>query len=106
MFVVCVRVWVKPEHIGDFIAATLANAEGARREPGNLRFDVLQDNQALDEFLLYEVYREEEDLRSHQQTEHYLAWRKTVEPWMAQPRKGTRYAAIFPEDKEQAWRSN
>ncbi len=100
MFVVCVKVWVKPDHLKEFIQATLANARGARTEPGNLRFDVLQCQGTESEFMFYEVYQNEEALRAHQQTEHYLTWRAAVEPWMAQPRQGSRYMSLFPDDQD------
>ena len=37
-----VFVDVKPENIEDFKKATVLNHEGSRKEPGNVRFDVLQ----------------------------------------------------------------
>jgi autoinducer 2-degrading protein len=104
MFVVTVSVRVKPEFIAGFIEAIKANGRGTRTEPGNLRFDVLQNPADPAEFMLYEVYRAEEDLRSHQQTEHYLAWRSKVEGWMAEPRKGSKWTPVFPEGEEK-WKS-
>ena len=42
MYIVCVTVHVKPEHVQDFVQATLENARQSRlTEPGNARFDVL-----------------------------------------------------------------
>lgn len=104
MFVVTVSVHVKPENVVEFTEAILINARGARREPGNLRFDVLQNPADPTEFLLYEVYRAEDDLKAHQKTEHYLTWRAKVENWMAGPRKGTRYTSLFPETEDK-WKS-
>ena len=40
MQIVAVTIFVKPENVADFIAATLDNARNTRKEPGNLRFDV------------------------------------------------------------------
>ena len=102
MFVVSVTIWVKPEHIDGFIEAILDNARNTRNEPGNLRFDV---SQALDDpgrFLLYEVYRDEEAFKAHQQTPHYFRWRDTVTDWMAQSRVGLKHRSLFPQD-ETAW---
>ncbi|MHA2075336.1 MAG: putative quinol monooxygenase, partial [Candidatus Hodarchaeales archaeon] len=42
MFVACVSVFVKPEYREAFIEASLENARNTRKEPKNLRFDVLQ----------------------------------------------------------------
>lgn len=99
MYVVCVSVWVKPGDEEAFLAATLDNARHTRREPGNARFDVLQGGEDPSRFFLYEVYRSADDFRAHQQTEHYLRWRETVAPMMAEPRQGVRYVSRFPEDE-------
>lgn len=96
MVVTCVHVFVKPEHIENFIAATRANHAGSVKEPENLRFDVLQDPADPTRFLLYEAYASPEGAIAHKQTAHYLAWRETVAPWMAVPRQGQPYRVIAP----------
>ncbi|HEY9880714.1 MAG TPA: antibiotic biosynthesis monooxygenase [Leptolyngbyaceae cyanobacterium] len=96
MVVTCVQVWVKPEHIEDFIQATQINHKNSIKEPENRRFDILQDKEDPSQFILYEAYETEEGAAAHKQTEHYLAWRDTVAPWMAQPRKGVPYTVIAP----------
>lgn len=101
MFVVCVTVWVKEGHAEDFVAAILDNYRGTRQEPGNLRFDVSRAIDDPNRFFLYEVYRDENAIKAHQQTPHYLAWRERVADWMAQPRQGVRYQSLAPEDPAQ-----
>jgi autoinducer 2-degrading protein len=98
MYAVCVTVHVAPEHLQPFIRATLDNARDTRREPGNVRFDVLQAESDPAQFFLYEVYRTREDFARHQQTPHYLRWKETVAPWMAAPRQGVRHVSLFPEE--------
>ncbi|MBT8419564.1 MAG: antibiotic biosynthesis monooxygenase [Gammaproteobacteria bacterium] len=96
MIVTCVTVHVAPENINDFIEASKKNHEGSIKEPGNMRFDVLQSKDDPGRFLLYEAYESEESAAAHKSTEHYLTWRKTVEPWMAKPREGVPYVGIAP----------
>jgi autoinducer 2-degrading protein len=96
-FFVCVTVRVLPEHTDAFVAATRANAEAARREPNNIRFDVLRAVDDPTRFFFYEVYASEEGFREHQRTEHYLTWKDAVAPWMAEPRIGVKHVAVFPE---------
>lgn len=98
MYVNCVTVWVKPGLEQQFIEATQDNHFGTRREPGNVRFDVLQKADDPTQFFLYEAYRSEEDFAAHQQTEHYLAWRQTVADWMAQKRQGVRHISLYPNE--------
>ena len=96
MHLVCVHVHVKPEFREAFIDATLENGRGAIQEPGNLRFDVLQQADDPNRFVLYEVYRDEAGADAHKQTAHYAKWRDTVAAWMAEPRRGVGYSPLFP----------
>lgn len=96
MIVTIVHVSVKQEHIAEFIRATTANHLQSVREPGNLRFDVLQLEEDPARFALYEAYEDEATAAAHKHTTHYLEWKETVAPWMAQPREGIRYQAIVP----------
>lgn len=104
MFVVCVYVHVKPEHRAAFVEASLDNARNTTGEPGNLRFDVLEQADDPNRFVLYEVYRDEAAMKAHKETPHYARWAEAVAPWMAEPRKGVRYASLFPEEARQ-WSS-
>ncbi len=96
MIATIVHVTVKPEHIQEFIRATTANHLQSVKEPGNLRFDVLQLEEDPTRFALYEAYEDEASAAAHKHTPHYLEWKDTVAPWMAGPRKGIRYHAIVP----------
>ena len=104
MFIVCVHVHVQPEHHEAFVNASLENARNTLEEPGNLRFDVLQQADDPNRFLLYEVYRDEAGMMAHKETPHYARWAEAVAPWMAEPRKGVKYGSLFPE-KSQQWTS-
>ena len=97
MYVVCVTVHVTSGQADAFFQAVLENARASRREPGNVRFDILQAEVDPNQFFLYEAYRSQEDFVRHQQTPHYLAWKAAVAPWMAVPRQGVRYLSRFPD---------
>ena len=96
MFVTLVHVHVKPEHLAEFIEAARANHLASVREPGNLRFDVLQSAEDETRFVLYEAYRDEAAAKAHKETAHYAAWRDAVANWMAEPRLGVRYDGLLP----------
>lgn len=100
MYVVSVTVYVKSDQADAFIAATLENARNSRKEPGNVRFDVLRAEDDPTRFLLYETYRSKDDFTKHQKTQHYLRWKETVADWMAQPRQGVKHHSIFFGDEE------
>lgn len=100
MYVVCVSIHVKGEHVESFVEATLENARNTRHEPGNVRFDVLRQEQDPARFTLYEAYRQADDFVAHQRTPHYLRWREAVAEWMAEPRVGVRHRSLFPADTD------
>lgn len=99
MIVNLVMVDVKPEYVDDFIAATTKNHNASIKEPGNMRFDVLQSTPTPTQFVLYEAYESESAAAEHKKTKHYLEWRETVEKWMAKPRTGISHKVICPRDK-------
>ena len=103
MHVTLVHVRVLPEHVADFLAATRQNAAASAREPGNLRFDLLQASEDPTRFVLYEAYRDEAAARAHKDTPHYLRWRETVAAWMAEPRQGVPYRGEMPGAGESSW---
>ena len=100
MFVVAVTVYVKPDQVDAFLAATLDNARNTRQEPGNVRFDVLQAQDEPARFMIYEVFQSKEAHASHQQTDLYFRWREAVADLMAQPRQGVKHNSIFFGDAE------
>ena len=97
MYVVVVNVSVKPEAVDAFIAASAENHRDTRKEPDNLRFDVLRRNDDPNRFVLYEVYSSEGAFAAHQQTPHYLRWKEAVAPMMADPRAAQKCTSLFPE---------
>ncbi|RYU61340.1 antibiotic biosynthesis monooxygenase [Methylolobus aquaticus] len=97
MHVTLVHVHVKPGCLEAFIAATAANHAASVREPGNRRFDVLQNPDEPTRFILYEAYVSAEDAAAHKATPHYAAWRDAVADMMAEPRVGVPMNGLYPE---------
>jgi autoinducer 2-degrading protein len=100
MLIVHVHAHVKPEFVEDFRRASLENASKSIKEPGIVRFDVIQQADDPTRFVLVEVYRTPEDPARHKETSHYRNWRDKVENMMAEPRKSIKYTSIFPAEKE------
>lgn len=100
LLVVHVHVSVHPQHIEAFKAATIANAEASRREPGIARFDVMQQADDPARFVLIEAYRNASAPAAHKETQHYALWRDTVATMMAAPRTSVKFQSVFPDDGE------
>jgi autoinducer 2-degrading protein len=99
MLIIHVHVRVKPELTEAFQVATTENAQASLQEPGIVRFDVIQQLDDPSHFVLVEVYRNEAATKAHKETAHYAAWRDTVVPMMAEPRKSLKFTNRFPEDE-------
>ena len=100
MIVTLVHVWVKEQYLDAFIKATTENHQKSIEEPGNLRFDLLQDATEHTKFVIYEAYESDAAAAAHKETSHYLKWRDTVAEMMAQPRKGEKHNILAPKDKK------
>jgi len=98
MLVVHVHVYVAPEFVDAFKAATVVNASHSVQEPGIARFDVIQEHDDPTHFVLVEVYRSQEATVAHKETGHYAAWRDAVASMMAKPRTSVKFGNVFPED--------
>ncbi len=99
MFIVHVYVRVKPESVEAFKAATMENARNSVQEPGVARFDVIQQQDDPNRFVLVEVYRTLDDPARHKETAHYQTWRDTVAEMMVEPRSSVKYNNLFPGDE-------
>lgn len=95
MYIVEVYVKVKEKDIDSFIKATKENAENSIHEEGIKRFDVLQEIDNPQSFLLNEVYKDENAPLEHKKTEHYKKWKLIVENMMDEPRRSVKYRYVF-----------
>ncbi|MBL4615374.1 MAG: antibiotic biosynthesis monooxygenase [Magnetovibrio sp.] len=99
MPVTLVYISVKRDCIDDFITASKANHESSIEEPGNLRFDFMQNEDDPSQFVFYEWYQNDDDITAHKQTTHYKTWAAAVNDMMAERRRGVRHKGLFPEMK-------
>jgi len=99
-----VKVSVKADCVEKFKEITFYNSENARKEPGNLRFDVLQDADDPNMFYLYEVYQSDEAIAYHRSTEHYNKWADATKDMMEKPRERVMGIPICPNE-EKAYKS-
>jgi autoinducer 2-degrading protein len=81
VFTVIVNLTVKPDRIDEFLDGIHINALATLHdEPGCLRFDVHRSTERPDQFVLYEIYTDEDAFfTAHRQAPHYAAWRQVAE---------------------------
>jgi (4S)-4-hydroxy-5-phosphonooxypentane-2,3-dione isomerase len=98
MLIVHVHILVKPECGAAFQEATVANARESLKEPGIVRFDLVQQTDAPNRFIIVEAYRDPEAQARHRETRHYQIWRDAVAPMMAEPRASVKFTNVHPPD--------
>jgi autoinducer 2-degrading protein len=86
-----VSINVKQGQTEEFLEAFRINYEGTRREPGNLRFDVLRNPEDEHKFVIYEVFKSPEALEEHRKTAHYKECVRRIDPIIDGPRAKTFY---------------
>ncbi len=100
MIVVNVYLHAREEMTDVVREANIANAKCSIKEPGIIRFDVMQQEDDPSRFLLVEIYKNEKAILAHRETEHFAQWVKVAEPMLAEPREKTIYRNLFPEDND------
>ena len=96
MIHIIVRIEPKPDKVEAFLELATYDARNSRKEPGCLRFDVLRHNDNPPRFAFYEVYKDEDAVKAHQQTEHYARWIREIEALQAVPRSAEKFTTIDP----------
>ena len=83
MYVVLVRIKVKPSMTDKFLSEMLLNSRNSlANEIGCHQFDVCQDLSEPNRIYLYEVYDDENAFQAHLETSHYLRWREVVKDFL------------------------
>ena len=98
MHILHVHLKVKRERIDDFIAVTIENAAASLKEPGCVRFDVIQETADPVHFELLEIYRDQAGHAAHRESPHYNAWAERAADMLAEPRSRTIYRNVYPGD--------
>jgi quinol monooxygenase YgiN len=77
MFILLVKLQIKPELVDEFRDAILKNAQlSVQRERECVRFDVLQQQDDPTRWVLYEVYEREQSWIDHRGSAHFLAFKE------------------------------
>lgn len=101
MFAILGIITVKAAHLAEFVEHVSLHAQRSIKEPGCLRFDVLQDADDPHTICLYEVFRSEEDLDAHRAHDYYTRWMAMSRDWRdrsAYSRRVLRY--LHPREVE------
>ncbi len=78
MKILHVYLRIKPDKIADFKELALYNAANSVEEPGCARFEVLQQEDDEERFMLIEHYVDDAAVEAHRQTPHFARWAATI----------------------------
>ena len=98
MYALTVIAYVLENETEAFLQKTMVCARATRSENGNLRYDILQNEDNPLGFVIYEVYRSKDDFLFHRTTPHSQKWKAETESMMAKPRERIRcHSTYFSE---------
>jgi autoinducer 2-degrading protein len=100
MYGLSVTVHVRPKCLSAFIEATATQVRQTRQESGAIHYEVLQSEQNSAVFVIYEVYRSEQDFLFHRTAPHTELWKSAPEPILAQPRVAVRGRPLFSDGSD------
>jgi quinol monooxygenase YgiN len=76
---------VTPSSQGETMALLRQYREASRKEEGNVRLEVLQQNGRPDHFVLLETWKDQRALDAHDMTTHTAQWREKLHPLRISP---------------------
>ena len=59
--------------------------EPTRSEPGNIAYDVLQDNDKPEHYLVYETWASQNDFNGHVKSDHFAEFDRSVQGILSEP---------------------
>ncbi len=100
MFAIFVTIEVKPEHVEEFIEATVIEGRGTvGGEQGIFQFHMLTDKYDPNVFCFFEIFRDTAAWETHRETENFKIWRARVEPMFARsPERIKTMRTVFPSE--------
>jgi quinol monooxygenase YgiN len=89
VYVILAPIQIKDGHRDGFVAAMVEDArDSVAKEPGCVRFDVIQDAGDPNRIWVYEVYADEAAFEAHMQTAHFAKWKAAIQHWRTDGPKG------------------
>jgi quinol monooxygenase YgiN len=82
---VVTHIDVTPDYTADGSKLLLQFAAESRRDPGVVRFELLQDNARSNHFALVEVWENMKAFEGHQEAQHTKRFREKLQPMLGSP---------------------
>lgn len=89
-----VHLEVRSDRLEEFLAEVRLNVQASRAEPGVEQFDLLQQTESPQRFLLYEAYRDMPALEAHRGAPHFQRWVEKGVPLLVGNRVRVLYSRV------------
>ena len=80
--VIHARIYVKPEHVADFIEAAREIIDSSRTEKGNLSYTLYQDPYNETNFIMVELWKDQNAIDLHFQKSYFKSFGETTGNWL------------------------
>jgi quinol monooxygenase YgiN len=72
---------ILPEHLDDYIKNMNVCAEASNKEPGCVRYEVMQDEDDPHMMCLFQVFQDADAYQAHQDSAHHVTWVDISKDW-------------------------
>jgi len=80
-YVVMATMTIKEHYLDRFIDFSISDGlDSVLTEPGCRRFDIIQDHEQKNKFLMVEAYDNKDSFTAHLASEHFMKWHRAVRP--------------------------
>jgi autoinducer 2-degrading protein len=88
MLAIVVNFEILPDTESQTIAALEANAEGARTEPGCLKWEWSRRVDDPNRFAIYELYTDQAAIDAHKSSDHFAEWLEVLPSFLKEKTAG------------------
>jgi quinol monooxygenase YgiN len=92
MIVIHAYMEVKSEKIDAFLNFVKPLVQASQKEPGNIRYFLVQDVEAKNTFIMLEEWGSASDLKEHESTPHFRSFISQVEEYILSPLNVKKFA--------------
>jgi len=95
--IISAQVFIKPEKVDAFLAATKSLIEKSRAEEGCISYSLYQDPQDKTKFLFFEEWKNQAAVDFHFATDHFVKFGETLGECASEPAVITIYDSVAEE---------
>ncbi|MBN2814909.1 MAG: antibiotic biosynthesis monooxygenase [Bacteroidales bacterium] len=79
------RVFVKPDHVADFVTAAKAMVDSSNMEPGCISYQLFRHAYDSTQFIFVEEWKDQAAIDAHFAMPYFVTWGPKTNEWMAKP---------------------